>query len=314
MLLPYPHDTFVRDFLADLDQARDFFRLILPPAFQTEFNLDALNAEPTSLIDETLSELQSDLLFSLSTHTGEPRQAYLLFEHKSYLDRGLLTQLLSYLSRLYGKQPVRMPILPVVLYHGVAPFTLPRHFHDEFTLSAAQQTLLHPYLPNFAYLLYDLRTGRPTAQSPLALQVFLEALRSAASGDPERTRRLLELAVRLYEERNGARIVHALLTYLFHVTPLAPDTVRGLLTHPRPELENAMLTAAQQLYERGHREGEAKLLRELLEHKFGALPKRIQQRLAEADEADLRTWSLRLLSAATLNEVFPKTPRRRSPT
>jgi len=200
-----------------------------------------------------------------------------------------------------------------LLYHGAAPFTLSRRFGDEFALTAEQQALLRPYLPDFTYLLYDLSDWRPPSEPPLALQVFLEALRSAASGDPERTRRLLDLAVRLYGERNGARIVHALLTYLFHVTPLAPDTVRDLLTHSRPELENAMLTAAQQLYERGHREGEAKLLRELLEHKFGALPKRIQQRLAEADEVDLRTWSLRLLTATTLDEVFPKTPRRRSP-
>jgi len=53
MAIPQPHDVFVRDFLADLDQARDFFRMILPPAFLAEFNLDALHAEPTSLIDET---------------------------------------------------------------------------------------------------------------------------------------------------------------------------------------------------------------------------------------------------------------------
>ena len=123
MSVPHPHDVFVRDFLADLDQARDFFRLLLPPAFQAEFNLDALRAEPTSLIDETLNELQSDLLFSLTTHAGEPRQLYLLFEHKSYLDVGLLTQLLGYLGRLYGKQPRRAPILPLALYHGAAPFT-----------------------------------------------------------------------------------------------------------------------------------------------------------------------------------------------
>lgn len=168
---------------------------------------------------------------------------------------------------------------------------------------------------------------------PLAIQVFLEALCSAPSGDLERTRRLLELAVRLYGEHNGARIVHALLAYLFHVTPLTPDTVCSLLSHPQPELENAMLTAAQQLYQQGHREGklegrlegklegrlegrleaEVELLQELLEHKFGALPKRIQQRLATADEATLRTWSLRLLTATTLDDVFPKMPRRRPP-
>ena len=144
MSVPHPHDVFVRDFLADLDQARDFFRLLLPPAFQAEFDLDALRAEPTSL------------LFSLTTHAGEPCQLYLLFEHKSYLDAGLLTQLLGYLGRLYGKQPHRAPILPLVLYHGAAPFTLSRRFGDEFALTAEQQALLRPYLPDFTYLLYDL--------------------------------------------------------------------------------------------------------------------------------------------------------------
>jgi hypothetical protein len=132
---------------------------------------------------------------------------------------------------------------------------------------------------------------------------------------------MLERAARLYGEQNGARIVHALLTYLFHVTPLAPDTVRGLLTHPRPELEDAMLAAAQQLYERGRHEGklegklegEAELLRRLLEHKFASLTRRLQRRLAEADEATLQMWSLRLLTAATLEEVFPKASRRRPP-
>jgi hypothetical protein len=76
-----------------------------------------------------------------------------------------------------------------------------------------------------------------------------------------------------------------------------------------------MLTAAQQLYQRGHYEGklegEAELLRRLLEHKFGALTPRLRQRLAEADETTLQTWSLRLLTTATLDEVFPKASRRK---
>jgi len=327
MPTPHPHDVFVRDFLADPDRARAFFRLLLPPAFQAEFDLDTLAAEPISLIDETLNELQSDLLFSLSTVAGEPRQLYLLFEHKSYLDPGLPVQLLGYLSRLYGKQLQRTPILPLVLYHGAARFAIPRRFGDEFALTVAQQELFRPYLPDFGYLLYDLGNWQPPTEPPLAIRVFVEALRGAASGDTERTRRLLELAARLFGERNGARIVHALLAYLFRVTPLTPDTVCDLLSNPRPELENAMLTAAQQLYQRGHREGkiegkiegktegkiegEAEMLQRQLEHKFGSLPKRVQQLVARADEADLRTWSLRLLTAATLDEVFPKTPRRR---
>lgn len=79
----------------------------------------------------------------------------------------------------------------------------------------------------------------------MAIEVFLEALRTARGDDPERTRRLLELAARLYGEQNGARIVHALLIDLFPVTPLGPGTVRSLFAAPRPELENAMFTAAR---------------------------------------------------------------------
>ena len=82
-----------------------------------------------------------------------------------------------------------------------------------------------------------------------------------------------------------------------------------------------MLTAAQQLYQKGQREGqregkregEAELLRRLLEHKFGSLTPSFQRRLAEADEAALRAWGLRLLTANTLKEVFPKPPRRKPP-
>jgi hypothetical protein len=58
----------------------------------------------------------------------------------------------------------------LVLYHGAAPFTLSRHFGDEFTLTAEQQALLRPYLPDFTYLLYDLSDWRPPSEPPLVRQ------------------------------------------------------------------------------------------------------------------------------------------------
>ncbi len=202
MLFLHPHDAFVREFLADLDHARAFFRLTLPSALLATCDLETLVAEPTSLIDDTLSEQQSDLLFSLTTHDGEPRQLYLLFEHKSYADPGLLIQLLGYLGRLYAKQAMPVPIVPFVFYHGEEPFALPRRFAERFSLSPTQRDLLQRYLPDFGYWLCDLSHWQtPPNQPPLALQVFLEALRSARSGDPLRTRQLLDLAARLYGDR-----------------------------------------------------------------------------------------------------------------
>jgi hypothetical protein len=136
-------------------------------------------------------------------------------------------QLLGYLGRLYLKQALRTPILPLVLYHGARPFTRPRRFAAGFTLSPPQQALLQPYLPDFEYLLCDLSHWQPPVEPSLAIQVFFAGLRSAASGDLERTRRLLELAARLYGEQNGARIVHALLDLFVPRHPARPGHRAG---------------------------------------------------------------------------------------
>lgn len=54
----------------------------------------------------------------------------------------------------------------------------------------------------------------------------------------------------------------------------------------------------------GRQEGEALLLQRLLARKFGTLPDAIEQRVQSATPAQLETWSLNILDAATLDEVF----------
>ena len=55
---------------------------------------------------------------------------------------------------------------------------------------------------------------------------------------------------------------------------------------------------------RGEASGQAALLRRLLERRFGPLPEWALQRLETADSSRLETWGLRLLDAASLEEVF----------
>ncbi|HWK61093.1 MAG TPA: DUF4351 domain-containing protein [Eoetvoesiella sp.] len=54
----------------------------------------------------------------------------------------------------------------------------------------------------------------------------------------------------------------------------------------------------------GRQEGELVLLQRQLTRKFGPLPETTQQRLKAATSAQLETWSLNILDAATLEEVF----------
>jgi predicted transposase YdaD len=54
----------------------------------------------------------------------------------------------------------------------------------------------------------------------------------------------------------------------------------------------------------GKAEGKAALLLQLLSRKFGPLPEDARQRVTLAKADDLDAWSLNLLDAATLGEVF----------
>jgi hypothetical protein len=56
--------------------------------------------------------------------------------------------------------------------------------------------------------------------------------------------------------------------------------------------------------QKGRQEGEAALLLRLLEHRFGALPGWAKDRIATADTAALEDWGLRILDAASVDDVL----------
>jgi hypothetical protein len=71
-------------------------------------------------------------------------------------------------------------------------------------------------------------------------------------------------------------------------------------------IELGIQQGIQQGVGRGRQEGEVKLLRRLLSHRFGALPAWVEERLSQAPEAELETWGDRLLDATTLEQVFER--------
>lgn len=55
---------------------------------------------------------------------------------------------------------------------------------------------------------------------------------------------------------------------------------------------------------RAETKGEADIFSLLLEHRFGPLSPKIQQRIASADSTTLRLWAKRLLDAKSLDDVW----------
>jgi len=103
-------DRIIRDTFSDREEAIPFFQSTLPPGLLAVLNLDTLEVEQGTFIDESMN--RTDILFRIQTASGSPAEIYLLFEHKSQRDPHIFTQLLSYLTRIYERQDKPLPVIP----------------------------------------------------------------------------------------------------------------------------------------------------------------------------------------------------------
>jgi hypothetical protein len=83
--------------------------------------------------------------------------------------------------------------------------------------------------------------------------------------------------------------------------------IEEIIEHSREDVRDSAMSAADRLEARGRAEGEAReraLLLRMLEHRFGALPPVLQARVLAAEVVQVEAWVLRLLDAATVDDVF----------
>ena len=69
-------------------------------------------------------------------------------------------------------------------------------------------------------------------------------------------------------------------------------------------MEQGMERGMERGMEQGVGKGQARLLNRLIQHRFGALPVDLEARLHAATPEQLETWALRVLDAASLEDVF----------
>ncbi|MBW7859067.1 MAG: Rpn family recombination-promoting nuclease/putative transposase, partial [Leptonema sp. (in: Bacteria)] len=68
----YLPDRIVRDSLSRTDNAISFLKSTLPPELLNLLDINSLEVENGTFIENDLSELRSDLLFSVKTISGNP--------------------------------------------------------------------------------------------------------------------------------------------------------------------------------------------------------------------------------------------------
>lgn len=130
MKVQNPHDKFFKETLGNVSTAKDFLIHYLPENIISVIDINTLDLQKESFINEELEESFSDLLFKVEIHNRDG-YLYFLFEHKSYSDKRIAFQLLKYMVEIWeakmNKEEAKdIPmIIPLVIHHGRSSWRIP---------------------------------------------------------------------------------------------------------------------------------------------------------------------------------------------
>jgi hypothetical protein len=119
-----------------------------------------------------------------------------------------------------------------------------------------------------------------------------------------------DLAGEVRRAPNGMAALALIMRYIFATNePEQPEAlVQRLLAAVGNEGKEEIMTAADQLMERGRTQGRREmlldLLLDLLRQRFGVLPDAAVARVTAAGTTELQAWSKRVLTAPALDDIF----------
>jgi hypothetical protein len=311
-----PHDAVFRLVLGEPANAASQLRAVLPAALADRLDLRRLTQVSGSFVDETLQWPHSDLLFTVPLD-GREAFIYVLIEHQSSEDPLMPFRLLRYVVRIWDRYlsehpgTTRLPaVIPLVVHHNRRPWTGSTQLLDLIDLDAPTVDAVREYLPRFRFILDDL--ARLDAQALRARPVtppvrITLLLLKIAPGNPKLPKDLLDWVDDLravVDWPSGTDQFVALLRYIESVGETPPDELRKLVAILGPDAEEAYMTTAEMLRAEGRAEGRAEALVQLLTLKFGPLPQSALDTVHAASTDQLHTWTARVLTATTLEEVL----------
>jgi predicted transposase/invertase (TIGR01784 family) len=314
--LQNPHDRFFRETFSRLEVARDFLTEYLPSEVVAVLNLDTLELQKDSFVDQDLREHFSDLLYKVQLRDGDEANVYLLLEHKSSPDFQVAFQLLRYMVRIWERaqrEKVRPlpPIIPIVVYHGREKWQVSENFTGLFEGPEG----IRPYWPNFRYELQDLsQYDKSDVRGNSLLQAALLAL--MRSFDPALPDALVEIIMPLAGLADRNLAVEFLQVVVYYVSATTKDvTVKkvnnAVNTAFKKDGGSIMSGFVEELIEQGKQqgleEGRQRELRnsilDLLLLRFDAASPSLSNRLEEINDLEaLRQLNRQAATAETLSD------------
>ncbi|KTS73163.1 Rpn family recombination-promoting nuclease/putative transposase [Pantoea stewartii] len=253
---PTPHDATFRQFLSQPTIARDFMELHLPAALLALCDLNTLKLESGAFVEEDLRQYFSDVLYSMKTTSREDGYIHVLIEHQSSPDRHMAFRLMRYaiaaMQRHLDAGNKRLPlVIPVLFYSGKrSPYPYSTRWLDEFAMP-----VLASELYGNAFPLVDV-TVIPDEdiighRSMAALTLLQKHIHQR-----ELTELIDKLAPVLLAGYLSSSQVISLVHYLLQAGETADaDIFVRTLAQRVPQHEDALMTIAQQLEQKGIEKG-----------------------------------------------------------
>lgn len=319
------HDHHYRRLFSQPEMLRALIVGMLPAEWVDLLRLDTLEPIPTDHIADRQMVRQGDLLWRVRRSDDDELYLLLLLEHQARRDRLMSIRTLSYTAlacetlvrrRLVPPNRALPAVLPIVLYSGAQPW---RHPVEVGELLDPVPASLEPYQPRMRYILIDegewVRRGSLPEGNLAALLFRLEH----NHGVDDAAGLLHVLCERLKGEQYqelyrafGQWVRHILLPRAWPKRIFLPNsedlkeiaTMTATLNHSRDWTLKFRLEGREEGRKEGLRQGQADVLRRQMQRKFGAVPAAVEARLASASFALLESWSLNLLDAESIDDVF----------
>lgn len=269
MELQNPHDKMFKETLGDVETAKHFLTHYLPQSILQVLDIDTLEPQKDSFINPELQENFSDLLFKVNIGKQQG-YLYLLFEHKSYSDKGTAFQLLKYMVEIWdakrNKEKAKaLPIIiPLVLHHAQEKWKYPSNLGELLHGYNELPDAVKVYVPNFDFLLYDVsRYSDEEIKGNAQLRILLTLFRDLKKDDIQRRdeaiSRSLYYLSELESKQTGLGYLETMMRYIFAVaqnfTKEDFNNIVKKLATTTPEGSEVVMTLAELLRQEGMEQG-----------------------------------------------------------
>ena len=306
---------------------RDLLACVLADTVVNTLDWSGLQALDTQYVGDRLQRRQGDGAWRIPLRSGQScRNVYvlLMLENQSRPDAYMALRMATYTGLLYQSllrqketaAPLS-PVLPVVLYSGRRHWRASR---DMAELVEPVQLELSPYQLRQRYILVDqaalLRQGRLLPQNLATVLFRLEHSRSIE--EIAELLHTLRQVVKGPEHEELERSFSAYIRHLVLMRAQPAEPVRetyslqelSMMISEKPGLwarqwkKEGVEEGRQEGRQEGLRAGRTTVLKRLLLQKFGHVPDQALHRIEAADAAELEAWTLRILDAERIDDIF----------